>query len=148
MTGFTKRIATTFMTAALLLLTLPLSASAASTEYQVSSEAELRSAISEINSAESGEFTISLTGDISTSSGAAFSGENKTINIIGNGHTYSSSAGKNFQISNGTTLNLGDGTTELTLKGGVSGDDPGIIYIEGAKAVCNMRDKVTLKDNK
>ena len=109
MTGLAKRITTIIMAATLLLLTLPLSASAASTVINVSDASELNAAFSQINS-NGGEFTVSLQADIAGT--ITVNHDDAVVTVIGNGHSLSA----NTTIANvyKGTLNLGDGNTADT----------------------------------
>ena len=109
MTGLAKRITTIIMAATLLLLTLPLSASAASTVINVSDASELNAAFSQINS-NGGEFTVSLQADIAGT--ITVNHDDAVVTVIGNGHSLSAKT----TIANvyKGTLNLGDGNTADT----------------------------------
>lgn len=140
----------------LLLSALPLTVYAATDTYSVSTPQELRNAVTEINGAGAGEYTISLAADIYSEIGGIDIGSierdytGTVVTIIGNGHSLTCSSGQNVQAWNGAKVILGDGETELTLIGDMSGVNnsyPGIVYIFGAKSVGIMNDKVTLKDN-
>ena len=130
-----------------LLCLLCVGALADATTIPVANEAELQAAVATINSAGSGEFVISLTANIDTNAGLSFT-NNVTKTIVGNGFTLHFVNRSSYITLNKGTLNLGDGQSELILKGHESNDEPGLIYIVGSTAACNMYDKVTIKDNK
>ena len=120
-----KRILAVFMTAALLMITVPFAVSAAETTYTVETWDELDRAVQEINTAGAGEYIISLGADITGNGGITFNKAGEVVTIKGNGHTFYSPVGYNVVVFNGAFLKLGDGTTALTLKGGVNNDVPG-----------------------
>ena len=143
-----KRILAVFMTAALLMITVPFAVSAVATTYNVATWDELEEAVQAINTAGAGDYTISLDADITGNGGITFNQAGEVVTIEGNGHTFYSPVGCNVAVDNGAVLNLGDGETALTLKGGVKNDDPGVVHVRGTGSVCNMYDKVTIKDHK
>ena len=143
-----KRILTIFMTAALLMITVPFAVSAAATTYNVATWDELQEAVQDIKTKGAGEYIISLEADITGNSGITFNKAGEVVTIKGNGHTFYSPIGYNVVVVDGAVLNLGDGVTALTLKGGVNNDVPGVVHVWGTGSVCNMYDKVTIKDNK
>ena len=125
----------------LVVLTMAFGAAGASAEeMNVSNAAELVTAMATINS-NGGEYTIKLQADIN--SYLSLTNPTATVTLVGNGHSLSAPC----SISGGT-LNLGDGQSELTLIGSNTNDDPGLVYVSGNNAACNMYDKVTIKDNK
>ncbi len=137
-----------FLAVLITLSVTPIATFAADATYNVSTAAELTAAASAINGAGAGDYVINLTADFSAS-GAAFSGAGVNVTVVGNGHTITQSGGEQFfTVSNGATLNLGDGTSALTVVGITKNDCPGIVYISGSASVCNMYDNVTLKDHK
>lgn len=148
-----KKLICVILSAVLLLSALPLTVHAAATTYSVSTPEQLRAAVNAINSAGAGEYTISLATDIYSEICGIDIGsieDDKTdtvVTIIGNGHYLSCPTGQNVQAWNGAKVILGDGETELTLVGGVTNDNPGVVYVIGQDSVCIMNDKVTIKDN-
>ena len=128
----------------MLLTALPFTVYATETVTKEVSTAEgLTAACNEINT-NGGEYTISLSADIS--GGIDISKSNAVVTVVGNGHTLTS-AGTAVAVSNGATVNLGDGNSVLTLKGSENGDTPGIVYVL-EDSFCNMKANVTLKDHK
>lgn len=118
--------------------------SAAGTVIEVRTPEELSAACSTINS-NGGEYTISLQEDITGS--ITVNKETAVVTLVGNGHTLTQPTAVVNVIKG--TLNLGDGNSALTLKSeGTYGDEPGIIYVWGENAVCNMYDKVTVTGRK
>ncbi len=139
------------LSVAMLVTALPLTVYAEDSVFNVSTAAELKSACTKINN-DGGNFTINLTNDIIdgqidiTKSGAV-------VTVIGNGH-FIKAPSQAVYVENGATVNLGDGKSELVIKGynqshtTESGkEDPGLIYVLSG-STCNMNDKVTLKDRK
>lgn len=143
-----KRILAVFMTAALLMITVPFAVSAAEKIYNVATWDKLQEAVQAINTAGAGDYTISLDADINGNGGITFDKAGEVVTIKGNGHTFYSPVGYNVVVVDGAILNLGDGESALTLKGGVNNDVPGVVHVWGTDSVCNMYDKVTIKDNK
>lgn len=117
----------------------------AATIYNVSTAQELTDACADINT-KGGEHIISLTDNISGGVSIDISKSDAVVTVIGNGHTVSST-GQAVCVLNGATVNLGDGNSELTLKSVNEISDPGIIYVLD-DGICNMYDKVTVKDHK
>ena len=147
MKTISKRLLCILLSVFLLLAALPLTVSAA-TVYQVGTSQEIQDAAAAINNAGAGEYVIELTADItSDTSGISFDNPGAVVTIVGNGHSYTCPLGQNVQAWNGATVNLGDGSTDLTLIGGVNNDYPGLVYVNGNASTCNMYDKVTLRDN-
>lgn len=117
--------------------------------YEVGDSEGFNNAVADINGKTSGDYVIKLTHDIE-SNGASFSSD-RTITILGNGHTITLGEGEtHFGVSGGTQLNLGatDGSDRLTIKGGSeqneqNNDTPGLLYVMGT---CNMYAGVTLAD--
>ena len=110
----------------MLLTALPFTVYATETVTKEVSTAEgLTAACNEINT-NGGEYTISLSADIS--GGIDISKSNAVVTVVGNGHTLTS-AGTAVAVSKGATVNLGDGNSVLTLKGSENGDTPGIVYV-------------------
>ncbi len=118
--------------------------SAAGAVIEVSIAQQLSDACSTINSS-GGEYTISLQEDITGS--VMVNHENAVVTLVGNGHTLTQP--KTVANVYKGTLNLDDGSSALTLKSdGTYGEDPGIIYVFGTTAKCNMYDKVTVTGRK
>ncbi|MBR1708047.1 MAG: hypothetical protein IJ719_04350 [Clostridia bacterium] len=128
----------------ILSLMMMTSAAVAETIISVSDTVGLNNAFSQIN-AIGGEYTISLRNDITGS--IEINNSNATVTIVGNGYTLSG-VSQIITVSNGV-LNLGDGESELTLAyTGTIDQDPGFVYINGTNAICNMYEKVTIRDSK
>ena len=122
-------------------------ASGNATVIDVATAGDLFNACSTIN-AGSGAYVINLTDDI-TNGYIDISNSNAVVTIVGNGHTLARpNGGTSISVSNGATVNLGDGNTALTISSGTDNDVSGIVYVLGGSSVCNMYDKVTLKDHK
>ena len=155
----TKTIISIVLTFALLLslaVTAPLTAGAAETEMTAADETSFVNCLNTVNSG-SGDYVIKLTGDITHKGG--FDVKNN-LTILGEGHSiYLTELNEHFYISNGATLNLGRSGYNKTLT--ISGDDsitdyiekpdndnPGLLYIYGTSAVCNMYNNVTLKNHR
>lgn len=88
----------------------------------------LKTAIEQINNTDTGEFTISLTANITFDANetaqALILNAPVTVNLLGNGYTITGTGKKAmFYIQNGTTLVLGaaDGTDSLTLDANAQG---------------------------
>lgn len=146
MTRTSKRFICILLSVFLLIATLPItvSVSATGTVIEVSTAQQLTDACSTINS-NGGEYTISLQADITGY--VTVNNETAVVTLVGNGHTLTQPTAVVNVIKG--TLNLGDGNSALTLKSeGTQGDEPGIIYVWGENAVCNMYDKVTVTGRK
>lgn len=130
-----------------LLCALPVTVYANSTTYSVKDSDELKAAVDAINSAAAGNYTISLAADIE-GDGFAIKNGNVTVTVIGNGNSLTCPVGQNVQAWDGAKVILGDGESELTLIGGVTNDNPGVVYVFGQGSSCIMNDKVTIKDNR
>ena len=116
--------------------------------YNVSTAAELSSAVNAINASSGGNFIINLTGNITMTDSIAFRKSGTATTIIGNNYSVSfTSWGAYITVDRGAELTLGDGLTELTLVGRTTTNNPGLIYIYEAPSTVNMLDKVTIKDN-
>ena len=130
----TKRITAILLSLCLLVGLLPMTTALAAdggdigTTISVCTASEFYTALETINNSESGVFTISLGDDIYTKdiaepmNGQLNVSENKTVTLLGNGHTlYIGDIGNNrFLIMvAGGTLNMGlsDGTDKLTILG-------------------------------
>ena len=117
------------------------------TIINVSTSSEFNNAVSTVNAATSGEYTIRLANDIK-SGGASFDSK-CPITILGNGHTITINEGCSLFVGPGAQLNLGakDGSDTLIISGGnkQGNDVPGLLYIQGA---CNMYPGVTVADRK
>lgn len=107
----------------------------------------MKDAADKITEKGEGEYVIELEDDIDHGSGISFKGVGVTVTIIGNGHHFQCDAGQNLQAWDGATLILGDGKSKLTLIGGETNDNPGVVYVVGEKSSCEMNDGVTIKDN-
>lgn len=107
----------------------------------------MQDAKSKIEQSGEGEYVIELKDDIDHGSGISFKGVGVTVTIIGNGHHFQCDAGQNLQAWDGATLILGDGKSKLTLIGGITNDNPGVVYILGHESTCIMNSLVTIKDN-
>lgn len=128
----------------LLFAVMPITVSAAGTVINVSTPAGLSDACSTINSA-GGTYTINLQADITGS--VIVNHDDAVVTLVGNGHTLTQP--KTVVNVYKGVLNLGDGSSELTLRSdGTYGEDPGIIYVFGTNAQCNMKDKVTVTGRK
>lgn len=112
------------------------------TVIKVNDGTEFSNAIATVNDATTGDFVISLTGDIQISSVVINSP--CPVTILGNGHTITVAKNECINISTGSQLYLGstDGNA-LNIKGVAesNNDVPGILYIQGT---CNMYSGVTL----
>lgn len=100
------------------------------TVYEVGNSEQFDKAVADINGKTGGDYVIKLTHDIE-SNGASFSSD-RTITILGNGHTITLGKGEtHFGVSGGTQLNLGatDGSDRLTINGGGKNynDRPGVL---------------------
>lgn len=128
-----------------LVFTFPV-AHAASTEYVITSNAEMTTALNEINAAGSGDFIISLETDIDSVS-MNIRGD-ATVTLLGNGHTISFASGQKLNVRGNATLNLGDANdagNKLTLTAGATGSTSGALTLAENAAV-NMYDGTTIKD--
>lgn len=149
MKAISKRLLCIMLSVFLLLTALPLTVSAA-TVINVGTAEELTAACTEINQS-GGEFTINLTADIPRGY-IGITNSTAEVTVYGNNHTIDGSQvqGGIIYVSNGATVNLGssDGgeKNKLTVVGGESNDNPGIVYVL-ANSDCNMYDGVTLKDH-
>ena len=140
----TKSILSVLLTAAMLLTmftAVPFSVSAAAI-YYVSTAAELEAACDEID-VNGGEATINLKADINGY--IEISKSDAVVTVVGNGHTLTWGETV-IGINDGATVNLGDGSSELTLKCNDNDGVQGIVYVNGDDSVCNMYDKVYIKD--
>ena len=145
-----KRIKTLLLFAAFAICAIvaPQTAFAAEqTTIEVSTSSEFIDAVSTVNAATSGEYTIRLINDIENV-GVSFNGTCPTI-ILGNGHTITLGQYSSLSVQSGSQLNLSakDGSDTLIISGGdkQSNDEPGLLYIQGA---CNMYPGVTVADHK
>lgn len=143
-----KRIRTLLLFAAFAICAMvaPQTAFAAEqTTIEVNTSSEFNDAVSTVNAATSGEYTIRLTNDIK-SGGASFD-STCPITILGNGHTITINEGCSLFVGPGAQLNLGaeDGSDTLMISGGNAPacDGPGMLYIEGS---CSMYPGVTVAD--
>lgn len=140
-----RKLACILLSAVMLLTVLPVTVYAeGATVIDVSTAEELTNACSTIN-AGSGAYVINLTDDISGGS-IDISNGSAVVTVIGNGHTITASLVA-VDVSNGATVNLGDGNSELYLTSDDNNDTPGIISVLGDSA-CNMYDKVTVQNHK
>lgn len=113
--------------------------------YNVSDAAGLTAACSAINQ-NGGEATINLTADISGAVAIEIDNSSAIVTVIGNGHTLTSTDSA-IKVDNGATVNLGDGSSALTLSANDNNDVAGVVYVLN-NSVCNMYDGVTIKDHK
>lgn len=117
------------------------------TTIDVNNSQEFNDAVSTVNAATSGEYTIRLTNDIE-GGGASFNSTCPTT-ILGNGHTITLGEFGSLSVQPGSQLNLSakDGSDTLIISGGnkQGNDVPGLLYIQGA---CNMYPGVTVADRK
>ncbi len=123
----------------------------AATDHPVGSATDLQTACAAIN-ADGGEHTISLSADISGAQIEITNGS-AVVTVIGNGHTLTNEK-NSVCVANGATVNLGDGSSELTLQGSnecdnpsLTNDDPGAIYVLDG-GICNIYNKVTVRNHK
>lgn len=144
-----KRIRTLLLFAAFAICAMvaPQTAFAAEhTTIDVNNSQEFNDAVSTVNAAASGEYTIRLTNDIE--GGASFNSTCPTT-VLGNGHTITLGGFGSLSVQPGSQLNLGakDGSDTLIISGGnkQGNDVPGLLYIQGA---CNMYPGVTVADRK
>ncbi|MEE3333018.1 MAG: hypothetical protein VZR54_01930 [Ruminococcus sp.] len=139
------KILPVFLCVLIIVSAIPFSVNAAATVITVDTAQELTDACAQINT-NGGEYVISLNKDISGAVSVDITKSDAVVTIIGNGHTITST-GNTVYVSNGATVNLGDGTSTLTLKSANNNDTSGIIYVLD-NGTCNMYDKVTVKDHK
>ena len=139
------------LSVAMLVTALPLTVYADSKVIDVGTADELAAAYTEINT-NGGEYTINLTADI-IGGHIDIKKSGAVVTVIGNGH-FIKAQSQAVYVENGATVNLGDGKSELVIKGynpsqtiGSGQDDPGLVYVLSG-STCNMNDKVTLKDHK
>ena len=140
------------LSVAMLVTALPLTVYAEDsvTVKAVGSAADLKTVCDEINT-NGGKYTINLTADIIdgqvdiTKSGAV-------VTVNGNGKTITNNRTAVF-VSDGAKVILGDGKSDLILKGtdtfinGVTNDCPGLIDVL-PDSTCEMNKNVTVKDRK
>lgn len=145
-----KRIKTLLLFAAFAICAIVAPQTAFATEQttiDVSTSSEFNDAVSTVNAATSGEYTIRLANDIE-GGGASFNSTCPTT-ILGNGHTITLGGFGSLSVQPGSQLNLGakDGSDTLIISGGnkQGNDVPGLLYIQG---VCNMYPGVTVADRK
>ena len=123
--------------------------------YAVGTKDDLKDAVDAINGASETDFSvIDLTADIEYVGRLSLS--KGTTTLIGNGYTLSflaSSSELGISISNGATLNLGDGSSLLTIQAKkqnendfyTNNDSPGMLVVD-EDSILNMYDGATLKD--
>ncbi len=145
-----ERIKALFLFAALAvcIVILPQTAFAVEqTTIEASNSSEFDDAVSIVNAATSGEYSIKLTGDIEIGD-ASFNGACPTT-ILGNGHTIILGQYGSLHVQSGSQLSLGaqNGSDTLKISGGdkQSNDVPGLLNIAG---FCNMYPGVTIADRK
>lgn len=145
-----KRIKTLLLFAAFAICAIVAPQTAFATEQttiDVSTSSEFNDAVSTVNAATSGEYTIRLANDIE-GGGASFNSTCPTT-VLGNGHTITLGGFGSLSVQPGSQLNLGakDGSDTLIISGGnkQGNDVPGLLYIQG---VCNMYPGVTVADRK
>jgi len=140
------------LSVAMLVTALPLTVYAEDSVFNVSTAEQLSAACTAIYNGNGGEYTINLTGDI-IGGQIDIKKSGAVVTVIGNGH-FIKAQSQAVYVENGATVNLGDGKSELVIKGynpsqttGSGQDDPGLVYVLSG-STCNMNDKVTLKDYK
>ena len=138
---FAVLVATTFQG-----MLLPVGADV--TVHHVSTAEEFNAAAAAIKAAGAGEYVVDLQADMTVSNGFSIQTAGIIVTLIGNGHTLTLQGEGDFYVANGAVLNLGDGVSELTVKGTENNDAPGIVYVKDSASVCNMYSGVTLKDHK
>lgn len=104
---------------------------------------ELKAACTKINT-NGGNYTINITADIETGY-ISVTNPNAVVTVVGNGHTITGNSIV-ADVENGAVLNLGDNNSALILRAGRTNDESGIVYV-GISGVCNMYDRVTVKDH-
>ncbi len=139
------KILPVFLCVLIIVSAIPFSVNAAATVITVDTAQELTDACAQINN-NGGEYVISLNKDISGPVSVDISNSDAVVTIIGNGHTINST-GNAVTVSNSATVNLGDGNSDLTLKSANDVEDPGVVFVLD-NGICNMYDKVTVKDHK
>ena len=132
------------LVAVLLTSLLPVTAFAEATQHDIATVEELQAAVAAINET-GGEHVINLLADISGVS-MSFNKADTAVTIVGNGHTVQMNTRSPISIINGVVLNLGDGSSTLTVKGTKYNDDPGLVAVH-QNCTLNMYDGVTLSDN-
>ena len=136
---------------AMLVTALPLTVYAEDSVINVSTAEQLSAACTAINNGNGGEYTINLTGDIENGS-MSITKESAVVTVIGNGKTITNNRTAVF-VSDGAKVILGDGKSDLILKGtdtfinGVTNDCPGLIDVL-PDSTCEMNKNVTVKDRK
>ena len=103
----------------------------------------LKAACTAINK-NGGNYTINITADIETGY-ISVTNPNAVVTVVGNGHTITGNSIV-ADVENGAVLNLGDNNSALILRAGRTNDESGIVYV-GMSGVCNMYDRVTVKDH-
>lgn len=148
-----KRIWAAILSLCVALTMMPTVAFAADAEnvFEVASAEELANAVSAINAADDGSYTIQLMDDITLP--ATYSGDmtyafKKNITtIIGNDHTMKLGAYTDLRALSGATLNLSseENKTSLIVDGNTNHNDA-LIYV-GKNSTLNMYDGVTLQNS-
>lgn len=121
------------------------------TVISVGSAEALSAACEEINT-NGGEYTLSLTGDI-TGGHISVSNSSAVVTVVGNSHTITTDRQSAVHVEGGAVVTLGDGTSGLTLSGNsilynyTANDEPGLVYVMPG-SICNMSADVTLENRK
>lgn len=138
------RVLTFIAALTLYVLTMPISAFAATT-FEVGSGEQFKEAAGKVNAAAEGEYIIKLTNDIQIE-GVTFS-SSRPVSIVGNGHTVTLNPNSMIAVNPNAQLNLGaaDRNDTLIISGGnvQCGQGYCLLRIEG---ICNMYPGVTIAD--
>lgn len=138
------RVLTFIAALTLYVLTMPISAFAATT-LEVGSGEQFKEAAGKVNAAAEGEYIIKLTNDIQIE-GVTFS-SSRPVSIVGNGHTVTLNPNSMIAVNPNAQLNLGaaDRNDTLIISGGnvQCGQGYCLLRIEG---ICNMYPGVTIAD--
>ena len=145
-----KRLARCFLSICLVAGLVPALAFAdeGSEVFEVGTSEQFAEAVSEINAASNGSFTIKLTDDIILGGDNKFS-KNATT-ILGEGHTLSGGNNATLSVLSGAILNLGsDGYAgSLSIDGSIGASTGPLVGVSGSGSVLNLYQNVTLKNNK
>lgn len=109
--------------------------------FNVSTGEEFATAMQKINATASGEYTININSDI-TASGDLQVAANRTVNLVGNGHSVTLADGATFG-TNGGTLNLGNGSAFTVTSDGAL--DHSAVMVSGG--TLNMYDGAIITGN-
>lgn len=110
--------------------------------FEVGDSASYENAVNQINAADSGEFVISLTDDVSLNGDYAF--ERNSTTILGNGHTLSGGSNVAIKVEGSAAVSLGqsDSQNQLTIDGSSSyhtmvfaGDSSSLVMYGGTSIV-------------